>query len=152
MCSVNFFSFSWCLDLINLQDGEAYAHLLTALAPELNSPDTFDTKDPTARATKILEQAEKLDCKKYLTAKDIIDGSPNLNLAFVAEIFQHRWAVVHIVFMLFKCADFLDYILCLCVLRRGLLYLHIGRNNAGFSEHCLLSFGKNNVPALTKNL
>ncbi|XP_044501747.1 fimbrin-5-like [Mangifera indica] len=74
----------------DLKDGEAYAHLLTALAPELNSPDTFDTKDPTARATKILEQAEKLDCKKYLTAKDIIDGSPNLNLAFVAEIFQHR--------------------------------------------------------------
>ncbi|KAJ6319460.1 hypothetical protein OIU78_014972 [Salix suchowensis] len=34
--------------------------------------------------------AEKLDCKGYLTSKDIVEGSPNLNLAFVAQIFQHR--------------------------------------------------------------
>ncbi|KAJ0053811.1 hypothetical protein Pint_01905 [Pistacia integerrima] len=74
----------------DLKDGEAYAHLLTALAPEHSSPDTFDTKDPTVRATKVLEQAEKLDCKRYLTPKDIVEGSPNLNLAFVAQIFQHR--------------------------------------------------------------
>ncbi|KAJ4730151.1 putative Fimbrin [Melia azedarach] len=74
----------------DLKDGEAYAHLLNALAPELSSPSTFDTKDPTERANKVLEQAEKLDCKRYLTPKDIVEGSPNLNLGFVAQIFQHR--------------------------------------------------------------
>jgi hypothetical protein len=50
----------------------------------------LETKDPTERAKKVLEQAEKLDCKRYLSPKDIVDGSANLNLAFVAQIFQHR--------------------------------------------------------------
>ncbi|KAK1306749.1 Fimbrin-like protein 2 [Acorus calamus] len=53
-------------------------------------PNTLDMKDPTARAELILEHAEKMDCKRYLTPKDIVEGSPNLNLAFVAHIFHHR--------------------------------------------------------------
>lgn len=74
----------------DVKDGEAYAYLLNALAPELSGPTALDTKDPTQRANMVLEQAEKLDCKRYLTPKDIVEGSPNLNLAFVAQIFQHR--------------------------------------------------------------
>ncbi|XP_022758962.1 fimbrin-5-like isoform X2 [Durio zibethinus] len=74
----------------DLKDGEAYAYLLNALAPEHSTPSTLATKDPTERANMVLEQAEKLDCKRYLTPKDIVEGSPNLNLAFVAQIFQHR--------------------------------------------------------------
>lgn len=76
--------------LCSLQDGEAYAHLLNALAPEHGTTNTLDTKDPTERANLIIEQAEKLDCKRYVTPQDIVEGSPNLNLAFVAQIFQHR--------------------------------------------------------------
>ncbi|KAB2075198.1 hypothetical protein ES319_A07G205200v1 [Gossypium barbadense] len=74
----------------DLKDGEAYAHLLNALAPEHSTHSTLDAKDPTERANKVLEMAEKLDCKRYLTPKDIVEGSPNLNLAFVAQIFHHR--------------------------------------------------------------
>ncbi|KAK4714116.1 hypothetical protein R3W88_020023 [Solanum pinnatisectum] len=74
----------------DLKDGEAYAHLLNALAPEHGTTNTLDTKDPTERANLIIEQAEKLDCKRYVTPQDIVEGSPNLNLAFVAQIFQHR--------------------------------------------------------------
>ncbi|KAG6736016.1 hypothetical protein POTOM_061298 [Populus tomentosa] len=74
----------------DVKDGEAYAYLLNALAPEHSSPASLDTKDPTERASMVLVQAEKLDCKGYLTSKDIVEGSPNLNLAFVAQIFQHR--------------------------------------------------------------
>uniref|UniRef100_A0A5B6ZPQ4 Calponin-homology (CH) domain-containing protein n=1 Tax=Davidia involucrata TaxID=16924 RepID=A0A5B6ZPQ4_DAVIN len=74
----------------DLKDGEAYAHLLNVLAPEHGSATTMDTKDPTERANLILEHAEKMDCKRYVTPKDIVEGSPNLNLAFVAQIFQHR--------------------------------------------------------------
>ncbi|XP_042065063.1 fimbrin-5-like [Salvia splendens] len=74
----------------DLKDGEAYAHLLNALAPELGTNSTLETTDPTERAKLIIEQAEKLDCKRYVTPKDIVDGSANLNLAFVAQIFQHR--------------------------------------------------------------
>ncbi|VFQ61705.1 unnamed protein product [Cuscuta campestris] len=74
----------------DLKDGEAYAHLLNALAPEHGTTSTLDTKDPTERANLILEHADKLDCKRYVTAKDIIEGSTNLNLAFVAQLFQRR--------------------------------------------------------------
>ncbi|KAL2582345.1 hypothetical protein GLYMA_14G005200v4 [Glycine max] len=74
----------------DLKDGEAYAYLLNALAPEVAGPSALATSDPTERANMVLEQAEKLDCKRYLTPKDIVEGSPNLNLAFVAQIFQHR--------------------------------------------------------------
>ncbi|KAL7262933.1 hypothetical protein ACSBR1_001157 [Camellia fascicularis] len=70
--------------------GEAYAHLLNALAPEHGNASTLDTKDPTKRANLILEHAERMDCKRYVTSKDIVEGSTNLNLAFVAQIFQQR--------------------------------------------------------------
>ncbi|KAL5581734.1 hypothetical protein UlMin_014176 [Ulmus minor] len=74
----------------DVKDGEAYAYLLNALAPEHSGPASLDKKDPAERANMVLEHAEKLDCKRYLTPKDIVEGSPNLNLAFVAQIFQHR--------------------------------------------------------------
>ncbi|KAB2020834.1 hypothetical protein ERO13_D07G091300v2 [Gossypium hirsutum] len=74
----------------DLKDGEAYAYLLNALAPEHSTPSTLDTSDPTERANMVLQQAEKLECKRFLTPKDIVEGSPNLNLAFVAQIFHNR--------------------------------------------------------------
>lgn len=74
----------------DVKDGEAYAYLLSALAPEHSSTTLIETTDPKERAKKVLETAEKLDCTRYVTSKDIVEGSANLNLAFVAEIFQHR--------------------------------------------------------------
>ncbi|KAF3780557.1 Fimbrin-2 [Nymphaea thermarum] len=72
------------------KDGEAYAVLLNVLAPEHSKRTVHDVKEPTERAKLILEHADRIGCKRYLTPKDIVDGSPNLNLAFVAHIFQHR--------------------------------------------------------------
>ncbi|KAJ0987006.1 hypothetical protein J5N97_005362 [Dioscorea zingiberensis] len=74
----------------DLKGGVAYAHLLNALAPEHYRPATLDTDDPDERAKMVLEHAEKINCKRYLSPKDIVEGSPNLNLAFVARIFHHR--------------------------------------------------------------
>ncbi|KAG8386062.1 hypothetical protein BUALT_Bualt03G0109900 [Buddleja alternifolia] len=74
----------------DLKDGEAYTYLLNVLAPEHCTPATLDTKDPAKRANLVLEHAEKMDCKRYLTPKDIVEGSTNLNLAFVAQIFHQR--------------------------------------------------------------
>ncbi|XP_012490922.1 fimbrin-2 [Gossypium raimondii] len=74
----------------DVKDAEAYAHLLNVLAPEHSNPSTLTVKDPFQRAKLVLEHADRMGCKRYLTAKDIVDGSPNLNLAFVAHIFQHR--------------------------------------------------------------
>ncbi|KAG2669715.1 hypothetical protein I3760_14G046300 [Carya illinoinensis] len=74
----------------DVKDGEAYAHLLNVLAPEHSNPSALSAKDPLERAKLVLEHADRMGCKRYLTAKDIVEGSPNLNLAFVAHIFQHR--------------------------------------------------------------
>ncbi|MBA0715414.1 hypothetical protein Golax_014311 [Gossypium laxum] len=78
----------------DVKDAEAYAHLLNVLAPEHSNPSTLAVKDPFQRAKLVLEHADRMGCKRYLTAKDIVDGSPNLNLAFVAHIFQHRWILL----------------------------------------------------------
>uniref|UniRef100_A0A7C9A3S1 Calponin-homology (CH) domain-containing protein n=1 Tax=Opuntia streptacantha TaxID=393608 RepID=A0A7C9A3S1_OPUST len=77
----------------DLKDGEAYAHLLNVLAPEYSTTTTLETNDPSQRAKLILEQAEKLNCKKFITEKDIVDGSTNLNLAFVAQIFHNSFSL-----------------------------------------------------------
>ncbi|PNY09980.1 fimbrin-like protein 2-like [Trifolium pratense] len=74
----------------DVKDAEAYAHLLNVLAPEYTNPLTLAVKNPFERAKLVLEHAEKMGCKRYLTARDIVEGSPNLNLAFVAHIFQIR--------------------------------------------------------------
>ncbi|PWA72371.1 dystrophin [Artemisia annua] len=74
----------------DLTDGEAYAYLLNVLAPEHCNPATLDTEDPAERAALVLEHAERMKCKRYLTPKDIVDGSTNLNLAFVAQLFHER--------------------------------------------------------------
>ncbi|KAM6553982.1 hypothetical protein CsatB_014744 [Cannabis sativa] len=74
----------------DLKDGEAYAYLLNVLAPEHCSPTTLDSKDPTERAKLVLDHAERMNCKRYLSPKDIVEGSSNLNLAFVAQIFHER--------------------------------------------------------------
>ncbi|XP_012466061.1 fimbrin-2 isoform X2 [Gossypium raimondii] len=74
----------------DVKDAEAYAHLLNVLAPEHSNPSTLAVKDPLQRAMLVLDHADRMGCKRYLTAKDIVNGSPNLNLAFVAHIFQHR--------------------------------------------------------------
>ncbi|KVH99164.1 Calponin homology domain-containing protein [Cynara cardunculus var. scolymus] len=74
----------------DLKDGEAYAYLLNVLAPEHCNPATLDTNDPIERARLVLEHAERMKAKRYLTPKDIVDGSTNLNLAFVAQLFHHR--------------------------------------------------------------
>ncbi|XP_010927611.1 fimbrin-2 [Elaeis guineensis] len=75
----------------DVKDGEAYACLLNVLAPEHSSkPSAMTVKDPLQRAKLVLEHADRMGCKRYLTPKDIVEGSPNLNLAFVAHIFQKR--------------------------------------------------------------
>ncbi|KAJ9153853.1 hypothetical protein P3X46_027250 [Hevea brasiliensis] len=74
----------------DLKDGKAYAYLLNVLAPEFCNPATLDAKDSKERAKLVLDHAERMDCKRYLKPEDIVDGSPNLNLAFVAQIFHQR--------------------------------------------------------------
>ncbi|XWS09729.1 hypothetical protein CRYUN_Cryun39dG0014300 [Craigia yunnanensis] len=74
----------------DVKDAKAYAYLLNVLAPEHCNPLTLDTKDAAERAKLVLDHAERMGCKRYLSPKDIVEGSTNLNLAFVAQIFHQR--------------------------------------------------------------
>ncbi|KAJ4888433.1 Fimbrin-3 [Raphanus sativus] len=38
----------------------------------------------------VLEHAERMNCNRYLTMEEIVEGSSYLNLAFVAQIFHER--------------------------------------------------------------
>ncbi|KAL6945308.1 Fimbrin, actin-bundling protein [Hanseniaspora vineae] len=72
----------------DIKDGENYTILLNQLAPELCSKQPLQTQDLLTRAEQVLENAEKLGCRKYLTAKALCAGNPKLNLAFVAHLFN----------------------------------------------------------------
>ncbi|ONK72517.1 uncharacterized protein A4U43_C04F20240 [Asparagus officinalis] len=75
----------------DVKDAEAYTYLLNVLAPEHSDKQSAKTvTNPLQRAGLVLEHADRMGCRRYLTPKDIVDGSPNLNLAFVAHIFQKR--------------------------------------------------------------
>ncbi|CAG8554513.1 4182_t:CDS:10, partial [Acaulospora colombiana] len=69
-------------------DGENYTVLLSQLSPELCSRDPLKEPDLLERAEKVLQNAEKLGCRKYLTPKALVAGNPKLNLAFVAHLFN----------------------------------------------------------------
>ncbi|RZB99610.1 Fimbrin-5 isoform B [Glycine soja] len=66
---------------IYLQDGEAYAYLLNVLAPEHCSPVTLDTKDGNERANLVLDHAERMGCKRYLTPRDVAEDTKKMSYA-----------------------------------------------------------------------
>ncbi|EEB07961.1 fimbrin [Schizosaccharomyces japonicus yFS275] len=72
----------------DVADGENYTILLNQLKPDLCSRAPLETRDLLQRAEQVLENAEKLNCRKYLTATAMVAGNPKLNLAFVAHLFN----------------------------------------------------------------
>ncbi|RIA92783.1 fimbrin [Glomus cerebriforme] len=72
----------------DVKDGENYTVLLNQLKPEVCSRDPLNEPDLLERAEKVLQNAEKLGCRKYLTPKALVAGNPKLNLAFVAHLFN----------------------------------------------------------------
>jgi len=77
----------------DLQDAENYAVLLAQIAPDkVSAADlekAFRERDFLKRAELVLELADRLGCRKFVTAQDIVDGNPKLNLAFVATLFKN---------------------------------------------------------------
>ncbi|KAJ5088127.1 hypothetical protein N7456_011743 [Penicillium angulare] len=72
----------------DVKDGENYTVLLNQLAPEVCSRGPLQTNDLLQRAEQVLTNAEKLDCRKFLTPTSLVAGNPKLNLAFVANLFN----------------------------------------------------------------
>lgn len=40
------------------------------------------------RAEAMLQQADRLGCRQFVTPNDVVSGNPKLNLAFVANLFN----------------------------------------------------------------
>ncbi|EIE81814.1 hypothetical protein RO3G_06519 [Rhizopus delemar RA 99-880] len=72
----------------DVADGENYTILLNQLKPESCSRAPLQERDLLKRAEMVLVNAEKIDCRKYLTPTALVAGNPKLNLAFVAHLFN----------------------------------------------------------------
>lgn len=75
----------------DIQDSEIYCYLLKQIAP-VERYVTLDalkiTNDNLKRADRMLKEAEKLDCRAFITSQDVVNGVYKLNLAFVANLFN----------------------------------------------------------------
>lgn len=72
----------------DVKDGENYTILLNQLKPDECSLSPLQTSDLHKRADQILANADKIGCKRFLTANSLVAGNPKLNLAFVANLFN----------------------------------------------------------------
>lgn len=72
----------------DIKDGENYTVLLNQIAPETCSRSPLQTQDLLQRAEEVLQNADRLDCRKFLSPTSLVAGNPKLNLAFVANLFN----------------------------------------------------------------
>ncbi|XP_030621708.1 plastin-3 isoform X2 [Chanos chanos] len=81
----------------SVKDSRAYFHLLNQIAPKGIKEDEpcididmrgFNEKDDLKRAECMLQQADRLSCRQFVTPADVVSGNPKLNLAFVANLFN----------------------------------------------------------------
>jgi len=74
----------------DIKDSEAYTYLLHQIAPKDAGVDLDPLKvaDPTDRAEGMLGNADKIGCRKFVRAGDVVRGNAKLNLAFVAHLFN----------------------------------------------------------------
>lgn len=74
----------------DIKDSECYTILLAQIAPKGSGVDknALNVSDLEKRAGMVLDNAAKIDCKKFLRPRDIVTGNAKLNLAFVANLFN----------------------------------------------------------------
>ncbi|CAH2314971.1 plastin-3 [Pelobates cultripes] len=81
----------------DIKDSRAYFHLLNQIAPKGQkegeeridiSMSGFNEKDDLKRAEDMLQQADRLGCRQFVTPADVVSGNSKLNLAFVANLFN----------------------------------------------------------------
>ncbi|KYQ96696.1 actin bundling protein [Tieghemostelium lacteum] len=74
----------------DIKDSENYTILLKQIAPQGTGVDTraLSESNLDRRAAIMLENADKLGCKKFVRPRDVVNGNQKLNLAFVANLFN----------------------------------------------------------------
>lgn len=72
----------------DVSDGENYTVLLSQIKPDTCDRAPLQERDLMTRAEMVLQRADAIGCRKYLTPGSMIAGNPKLNLAFVAHLFN----------------------------------------------------------------
>eukprot|EP00698_Gefionella_okellyi_P018453 TRINITY_DN5524_c0_g1_i1.p1 TRINITY_DN5524_c0_g1~~TRINITY_DN5524_c0_g1_i1.p1 ORF type:complete len:557 (+),score=123.56 TRINITY_DN5524_c0_g1_i1:71-1672(+) len=73
----------------DVQDSENYIVLLSQIAGDKGCDRAaLSVSDLAERAEQMLQSAKKIDCRKFVRPKDVVDGNAKLNLAFVANLFN----------------------------------------------------------------
>lgn len=81
----------------DIKDSRAYFHLLNQISPKGDLDDQMrididmlglTERDDEMRAELMLRQAARLDCRQFVTPKDVVAGNHKLNMAFVANLFN----------------------------------------------------------------
>ncbi|WFD02897.1 fimbrin [Malassezia obtusa] len=72
----------------DVSDGENYTILLKQIKPDVCDTKPLQEPDLMTRAEMVLQRADAIGCRKYLTPGSMIAGNPKLNLAFVATLFN----------------------------------------------------------------
>jgi plastin-1 len=73
----------------DVKDGENYTVLLAQIGHEYGCTRApLQTRDLLQRAEEVLQNADKMGCRKFLTPSSLVAGNPKLNLAFVANLFN----------------------------------------------------------------
>ena len=79
----------------DINDSEVYSYLLNQIAPA-DAGVTLEAlreNNTLARAEVMLQQANKLGCRSFVTPEDVVNGVYKLNLAFVANLFNNHPAL-----------------------------------------------------------
>eukprot|EP01125_Pyxidicula_operculata_P018086 TRINITY_DN63_c2_g1_i2.p1 TRINITY_DN63_c2_g1~~TRINITY_DN63_c2_g1_i2.p1 ORF type:complete len:845 (+),score=273.11 TRINITY_DN63_c2_g1_i2:31-2535(+) len=71
----------------DLSDSIVLILVMNQVAPDECSLDALDEPDSKARATMMLNNAEKIGCRKFVDVEDILCSNARMNLAFVAGLF-----------------------------------------------------------------
>jgi plastin-3 len=79
----------------DIKDSVVYVHLLNQIAPQDLDVTTGALHEPnlTSRAELMLREADKLGCRCFVAPSDVVNGNYNLNLAFVANLFNNHPAL-----------------------------------------------------------
>jgi hypothetical protein len=72
----------------DIKDATAYTVLLAQIAPKHCNREPLSEGDTTKRAELMLQNADKLGCRKFVSPRDVVRGNQKLNLAFVANLFN----------------------------------------------------------------
>jgi plastin-1 len=72
----------------DVSDGENYTILLNQLRPDECTTAPLQTRDLHQRAEEVLQGADRIGCRRFLTPNGMVSGNPKLNLAFVAHLFN----------------------------------------------------------------